>query len=138
MIQRSHDNGGPRYAGLILLVAAVVAVAWLASSAIRTSGVLEESATAVEELSPGDCFSYPGDGVTPESVQVENCQEVHYGEVFGETRQGAETECEDTFARYTGLDYWESEYIMGFLEAGDDRLLCYLYLPEDSSGSARG
>ena len=64
--------------------------------------------TDVAELSPGDCFQYPGDGVTdPARVRTVNCSEVHFAEVYGTTTAGDNDSCVGLFEAYTGVDnYW--------------------------------
>ena len=98
-----------------------------------------DTGTPTSELNPGDCFTYPGDGVTPERVATVDCSQVHYAEVYATTSAGDTDSCVGLFESYTGVDnYWETDYIIGFLDVNDSSMLCYLYAAEDFAGSLRG
>ena len=139
MTQDAPRPAETRRRHLGLIIGAIVGVAFLG---IIASGFelpdSEESGVAVAELSPGDCFTYPGDGVIPVRVDTVPCSDVHYGEVYGTTTAGDDESCVGLFEAYTGVsNYWETDYIIGFLNFDDSRMHCYAYAAEDFIGTLR-
>ena len=98
----------------------------------------DDGLTPVDQLNVGDCFIYPGDGVTAERVGTTPCSEIHFAEVYATTEAGDTDSCVSLFESYTGANnYWATGYIIGFLEIDESRMLCYLYGAEDFAGSLR-
>ena len=138
MTENAPSTADARRRHLGLIIGAIVGVAFLGivASGFELPGG-DSSGVAIADLSPGDCFSYPGDGVTPVRVDTVPCSDVHYGEVYGTTNAGDDDSCVELFESYTGVaNYWETDYIIGFLTF-ESQMHCYAYAAEDFIGSLR-
>lgn len=129
--------GEMRRRHLILVVAAALLLGMfmLMGSQVGNSEPEDDSLISAADLRIGDCFLYPGNDVEPDRVRTTDCSLVHYAEVFGTTDSGNDDGCVDIFDAYVGVDYWESTYIMGFIDIEGGQMLCYLYAAEDFGGS---
>lgn len=159
-------SGGWRIPRIVIRIAAVALIgavgAWWsarddasrgADGAIAAGGEL-----AADDLRPGDCLMEPEEEEFASTGAVP-CAAPHDLEVFhaytlpdGSYPEGeamfadVEAECLPAFATYVGISYEDSEYYLDVLTptsaswaAGDQELLCYLYLPDEQAvGSARG
>ena len=127
-----------RHLGLIIGAVAILGLL----VALGSSFELDEPSadqTVVADLGIGDCFAYPGDGVTPTGVLTVGCQDLHYAEVVGIANAGDDEGCVTAFETYTGAEnYWETGYILGFLDHQPGLMVCYAYQATDSTGSIRG
>lgn len=127
-----------RYLSLLVGVVAVVLVSVVASGWLGDLKT-DDGLTDASNLTSGDCFEYPGDGVELERLKTVACTDTHYGEVVGTTSAGNYDACVGQFETYASVEnYWESGYILGFIEFEEARMHCYAYLPTDSSGSILG
>ena len=133
----SYQPKETRQRHLTVVIAAVLILGMfmLMASQVGNSEPEDDGLTAGADLSIGDCFVYPGDGVGTERVETIECSQVHYGEVFGTTDAGNDDGCVDLFESYTGAEnYWETGYIMGFV-VFESQQHCFLYGAEDFAGS---
>lgn len=126
-----------RYGAVIVGAVGILLVAVLMANQLQGIDI-DDTSTPVSELSIGECFQYPGDGVVPKRVETVDCSQSHYGEVVGTTSAGNNDACVGLFEDYTGTaNYWESDLILGFIPIDDSSMHCYLYGPEDFAGSRR-
>lgn len=125
-----------RHGGLLIGSGVIIVLLILAANRIQDVSTVDDRTTTVADLAIGDCFMYPGDDVVPSRVETVDCSAVHFAEVFGVAPTGADDECVPLFESYTGAEnYWETGYILGFIEVSDTQMLCYLFAAEDFVGS---
>lgn len=124
-----------RHLTVIVFAALILGMFMLMASQFGNSEPEDDGLTAATDLIIGECFLYPGDGVEPERVDTVDCSQVHFAEVFGTTTVGNDEACVELFETYVGVDYWASDYIMGFVNVDGGLVHCYLYAAEDFSGS---
>lgn len=118
----------------VLIVGSIVATALIVAMFLLPDP--DDGLTPVGELQVGECFLYPGDGVSADRVETTPCTQIHFAEVYAATAAGDTDACVGLFESFTGADnYWETGYIIGFLDVDESTLLCYLYAAEDFAGS---
>ena len=91
--------------------------------------------TPVAELGSGDCLLHPGNEGVQERVDTASCSEVRYAEAIGESISGATERCVELFDVYTDTDYWDSDYILGFIVVNDATMYCHAYAGANFAGS---
>ena len=64
-----------------------------------------------------------------------SCSEVRYAEVIGESIPGDTERCVELFDVYTNTDYWDSDYILGFIVVNDATMYCHAYAGADFAGA---
>ncbi len=144
---------------VVFVVLAVIAVAVLLRGAAESfeadGGAPLFGGTTVTNLVVGDCFD-----IAASNTRV-SCNDTHTHEVFGmvpwtsgsnypsEMDVFSEVYCDDLFASYVGIDYYDSAYfyetarpVQADWEAGDRDIRCVLYEPgstldESAQGAAR-
>lgn len=130
------------------------------TSAPTTGGPLAKPKKVYwQDLEPGMCLNNPAAEAL--NVPVVDCRSAHEYEVIARGKlkgnrtwpgddavdKAAQAQCEPAFAAYVGLPWDDSRLDLDFFttvqegwEAGDRRLICMVYDPEDlsSTGSFRG
>ena len=134
-VQQAPRSDVRRRHRVLILASTVALVAILAIFFVQTR---DDGLTPAADLAVGECFLYPGDGNSVDRVGTVPCSEMHFAEVYGLTAAGDTDSCVGLFEAYTGAgNYWETGYIIGFIDVDDSQMLCYLYGPEDFAGSLR-